>query len=298
MQKDLVFFKKEGEEGVALTSTSANHIANMAKEYIQGMETQLNNVSFLNVEVGLISANAHNVIQEGTSREVLSSIPSMLESIAQAKSLIAWLREAIKAKNDLINGLQSVSLDDWCEENGVEKPLSPVAPHVLTEQEYYASLPIKERNRYYQLETVAAVIGKYIHPDGVLSDERKKLKDRIQHPHQVDGKGRDALIYTYEPSVSAEDVDNTFYELQKKHREVQAQLNAMKYSCEQAINESTNKANTEYMAASQKYQAELKDVLGAFKTWKDEKSQEYSKLKIIVPNSLLGIYNTINSLGK
>lgn len=72
----------------------------------------------------------------------------------------------------------------------------------------------------------------------------------------------------------------------------------MKYSCEQAINESTNKVNTEYMAATQKYQAELKDVIGAFKTWKDEKSQEYSKLKIVIPNSLLGIYNTINSLGK
>lgn len=78
---------------------------------------------------------------------------------------------------------------------------------------------------------MAAVIGKYIHPDDVLSDERKKLKNRIQHPHQVDGKGRDALIYTYEPSVSAEDVDNTFYELQKKHREVQAQLNSMKHDC-------------------------------------------------------------------
>lgn len=117
----------------------------------------------------------------------------------------------------------------------MEKPLSPVAPHVLTEQEYYASLPIKERNRYYQLETVAAVIGKYIHPNDVLSDERKKLKYRIQHPHQVDGKGRDALIYTYEPSVSAEDVDNTFYELQKKHREVQAQLNSMKHDCEVAV---------------------------------------------------------------
>ena len=298
MQKDLVFFKKEGEEGVALTSTSANHIANMAKEYIQGMETQLNNVSFLNVEVGLISANAHNVIQEGTSREVLSSIPFMLESIAQAKSLIAWLREAIKAKNDLINGLQSVSLDDWCKENGVEKPLSPVAPHVLTEQEYYASLSIKERNRYYQLETVAAVLGKYIHPDGHLSDARKELKDKLQHPHKVDGRGRDALIYTYTPTVDVAEADNVFFELQKKHREIQAQLNAMKYSCEQAINESTNKVNTEYMAASQKYQAELKDVLGAFKTWKDEKSQEYSKLKIIVPHSLLGIYNTINSLGK
>ena len=168
----------------------------------------------------------------------------------------------------------------------------------MTEVEYYASLPIKERNRYYQLETEAAVLGKYIHPDGHLSDARKELKDKLQHPHKVDGKGRDALIYTYTPTVDVAGVDNVFFELQKKHREIQAQLNAMKYSCEQAINESTSKVNSEYMVASQKYQAELKDILGAFKTWNDEKSQEYSKLKIVVPNSLLGTYNTINSLGK
>lgn len=153
-------------------------------------------------------------------------------------------------------------------------------------------------DEYQQLALEAAVFGKYIHPDGHLSDARKELKDKLQHPHKVDGKGRDALIYTYTPTVNVAEVDNVFFELQKKHREVQAQLNAMKYNCEQAINESTNKVNTEYMAASQKYQARLKDVLGAFKTWKDEKSQEYSKLKIVVPNSLLGIYNTINSLGK
>ena len=131
-----------------------------------------------------------------------------------------------------------------------------------------------------------------------MSDARKELKDKLQHPHEVDGKGRDALIYTYTPTVNVAEVDNVFFELQKKHREVQAQLNAMKYSCEQAINESTSKVNSEYMVASQKYQARLKEILGAFKTWNDEKSQEYSKLKIVIPNSLLGIYNTINSLGK
>lgn len=135
---------------------------------------------------------------------------------------------------------------------------------------------------------MAAVIGKYIHPDDVLSDERKKLKNRIQHPHQVDGKGRDALIYTYEPSVSAEDVDNTFYELQKKHR----------HDCEVAIEESTNKSNTEYAVASSEYREALKAIMLSFKTWKNAKSQEYSKLKIAVPNSLLGVYNTVNSLGK
>ena len=299
MQKDLVFFKKEGEEGVALTSTSANHIANLAKEYIQGVETQLNNICFFNVEVALVgSAGGANTIQTGETSEVLNNLQSLLEGVAQAKSLIAWLREGIKAKENLMKDLQTIRLEDWYKESGIAEPETPDYGHVLTEMEYYASLPIKERNRYYQLETEAAVLGKYIHPDGHLADARKELKDKLQHPHKVDGKGRDALIYTYTPTIDVVEVDNVFFELQKKHREVQAQLNAMKYSCEQAINESTNKVNTEYMAASQKYQAELKDVLGAFKTWKDEKSQEYSKLKIVVPNSLLGIYNTINSLGK
>ena len=299
MQKDLVFFKKEGEEGVALTSTSANHIANLAKEYIQSVETRLNNICFFNAEIALIgSVGGANTIQTGETSEVLNNLQSLLEGVAQAKSLIAWLREGIKAKESLMKGLQATSLEDWREENGLTSPETPNRGHVLTEIEYYASLPIKERNRYYQLETEAAVLGKYIHPDGHLSDARKELKDKLQHPHKVDGKGRDALIYTYTPTVSVAEVDNVFFELQKKHREIQAQLNAMKYSCEQAINDSTNKVNTEYMIALQKYQAELKDVLGAFKTWKDEKSQEYSKLKIVIPHSLMGIYNTINSLGK
>lgn len=299
MQKDLVFFKKEDEEGVALTSTSANHIANLAKEYIQGVEAQLNNISFFNVEVALVgSTGGTSTIQTGESSEALDNLQSLLEGVARAKSLIAWLREGIKAKENLMKDLQTISLEDWCKENGLTRPETPNYGHVLTEVEYYASLPVKERSRYYQLETEAAVIGKYIHPDGHLSDARKELKDKTYHPHKVDGEGRDALIYTYTPTTSIAMVDNVFYELQKKHREIQAQLNAMKYSCEQAINKSTNKVNTEYMAASQKYQAELKGILGAFKTWKDEKSQEYSKLKIIVPNSLLGIYNTINSLGK
>lgn len=42
----------------------------------------------------------------------------------------------------------------------------------------------------------------------------------------------------------------------------------------------------------------LKAIMLSFKTWKNAKSQEYSKLKIAVPNSLLGVYNTVNSLGK
>ena len=72
----------------------------------------------------------------------------------------------------------------------------------------------------------------------------------------------------------------------------------MKHDCEVAIEESTNKSNTGYAVASSEYREALKVIMLSFKTWKDAKSQEYSKLKIAVPNSLLGVYNTVNSLGK
>ena len=150
MQKDLVFFKKEGEEGVALTSTSANHIANLAKEYIQSVETRLNNICFFNAEIALIgNVGGASTIQTGETSEVLNNLQSLLEGVAQAKSLIAWLREGIKAKESLMKGLQATSLEDWREENGLTSPEAPNRGHVLTEIEYYASLPIKERNRYY-----------------------------------------------------------------------------------------------------------------------------------------------------
>lgn len=52
MQKDLVFSKKEGEEGVALTSTSANHIANMAKWLLKSLQTSLTqNMLWLQVSI-------------------------------------------------------------------------------------------------------------------------------------------------------------------------------------------------------------------------------------------------------
>lgn len=135
MQKDLVFFKKEDEEGVALTSTSANHIANLAKEYIQGVEAQLNNISFFNVEVALVgSTGGTSTIQTGESSEALDNLQSLLEGVARAKSLIAWLREGIKAKENLMKDLQTISLEDWCKENGLTRPETPNYGHVLTEE--------------------------------------------------------------------------------------------------------------------------------------------------------------------
>lgn len=296
--KNSVFFSTKSGNKVALTSTSANYIANLAKEYIQSEENSLNNVDFYQTEVALIGSGETNILQEGWSPDYIKEVAPTLQNIALSKSLIAWLREGIKAKEALIRELENLSLEKWCEDNNIEMPDSPTYSHILTEEEYYDSLPIKERNRYYQLETEAAVIGSYIHPNGNLSKARKELKDRIQHPHQIDGKGRDTLIYTFTPTISVDSVEALFFELQKRHREVQAQLNAMKHSCTQAIDESTLKVNTEYHTAMLEHKVKLDEIIALFNEWRGKKAKEYRELKIVVPNSLLGIYNIINSLGK
>jgi hypothetical protein len=291
-----VFFKSEEDTGIGLTSTSANTIANMAKEYIQSCEVILDNFCFYNTTVGLISSSENKIIQKGTS--IIGNIPALLSTVSKAKSLIAWLREAIKAKEEMHKYLLMMSLTDYCNILNIQIPSKPIKAYVLTEEEYYNSLDIKERNRYYQLETEAAVLGKYIHPNGAYSEARKDLKDKVINPYKVIGQGRDALIYSYTPTIEVEAIDEQFYELQKEHREIQKQLNSMKFECEKAINESQIKADSEYSAAYSEYAEKLKVLEAQRVAYIKEQEVEIGKLRIRIPDSLIGIYQTISNLGK
>ena len=170
MDKNIVFF---GESG--LTSTSANHVANLAKEYAQKQESWLNNVCFYSTKVGLIGTGNTNVIGVGYDDEELAAIPAKLEEVTKAKSLIAWLREAIKARDAMFEAANTKDIEDWYKERGLEFWKAPSRPTPFTKDDIIATLNIKERNHIYTLETKCAVIGKYIHPDGPFSTARKKL---------------------------------------------------------------------------------------------------------------------------
>ena len=94
MKKDMIFFSKEGN---GLTSTSANHIANLAKEMVREIETTLANLTLYSTSVALIGSDSVNILSEGDNADALRDVRSDLHTIAKANSLIAWLREAIKA---------------------------------------------------------------------------------------------------------------------------------------------------------------------------------------------------------
>ena len=292
MEKDLVYF---GEGG--LTSTSANHIANMAKEYYQYLESQLNGISLYKESMSVIGSDVKTVLQEGTNNN-LDDLEEKLLKIAEAKSLIAWIREAIKAKENLSNEINRLSTKEYCKRTEQEYPKEPEMPKYMGDNDYLATLSIKERNRFYELETKCAVIGEYIHLDGAFAEQRKELMKYIQKPSRVQGVGRDTMIYTYEPTVSVEDVDNAFFKLQAKHREFQAELNGMKHEMTTAIEADTIQKRTQYTVEYHTYNDKMVALNNECKNYIRKEANRISKLKIVIPNKLMGIYNTINSLGK
>lgn len=280
-----IYFGKSG-----ITSTSANTVANWAKEYV----SQMPKMNFVDTTLSLLGSNNSELISKG----ITSIDTDFLYKRAKAYSLIAWLREAIKARDTLKKSVENLSLDDYCSLIGVEEPIMPDKGHVLTEEEYWDSRSIKERNRYYELETLCSVIGKFIHPDSPFSNARKELNEYINNPINVVENGRDTVIYKYVPSISPEEVEKTFFALQAKHREYQSQLNAMKYECENACMQSETEVQNKYVSEITTYQTTVKKLQAELNKYKHDKMLEISKLKIVIPESLVDIYNEISNLGK
>lgn len=286
-----VFF---GESG--LTSTSANHVANLAKEFISSNENYLNSISFINCKVGLISSDKDQTYSLGVQN--LNDIEVILAAIAKCKALIAWLREAIKAKNALISDINNFNISSYCQLKGLPNPERPQLPDYLTAEEYYDSLPIKERNEYYSLEAEAATLGQFIHPGGNLNQQRSLLSEKLMHPIKSEGEGRDTILYKYSPSISLEEVDSTFFKLQAKHREIQARLNGMKHLCEIAVQQDQLQKDNTYKAADNAYFTKMHELANEINIYKDEELTRIQNLKIVIPNSLESIYKKIQSLGK
>lgn len=295
MKKDLIFFSKDGN---GLTSTSANHIANLAKEMVREVESSLASLSFYSTSVALIGNDSTDTLKEGNGKADLDMVQQKLTTVAKANSLIAWLREAIKAKERLLNELERLTIDEYMKLKGIEPYKEEKPQPVLTEDEYYASLSLDERNRYYELEALAAVLGKAIHPNGALADARKMLNNRLRNPKEVQGDGRDALIYSYTASVQPEDVDDVYFKLQKRFREVQAEVNAMKFECRKAVMASKIEAQTFNSAETQKKNAQLTQVTADRNAYIKQRSREIGEMKIVIPQSLKGIYEEVSHLGK
>lgn len=288
-----IFF---GENG--LTSTSANHVANLAKEAYAAEMSELESIQLYDESLSLLGSVGETPISTGSTSKDLAEVRGRLSRVSALKSLIAWLREAIKARIALGEMLNDVSLREYCEYKGIEYPEMPEREPSISEEDYLASLNIKERNAYFELETRCSTLGKFIHENGSFSNARKRLNNVLSNPNVIRDSGRDTTILHRKPSVKPNEVEDLFFELQAEHRKCQAQLNALKHRCDEALEADLMRKNQAYSLALQEYNDKMAFLRSQFDAWKTKEILGLKELKIVIPDSLKPIYDMVSALCK
>ena len=278
-----------GDKG--LTATSANHIANLAKEAYEKLEAKLNTTSFIKETIQIIGSTAETAVKLSQAG-LITLAPNVLKEICEYKSLIAWLREAIKEKENLFKANKLWVSDEYTE----HMKNRPQCEDYLTEQDVIESWTVAEQEEYLSLETICAVVGKYIHPNGPLSKAKTELSNRINRPVSTECSGRDTIIRKYYPEATEEEVNALFFSLQRKHREAQARLNGIKHKIDMTIREDIQKKDEAYKKALQEFNNKANELLVADKLTREEKHKEIEALKIVIPNDLKSIYGELTSM--
>lgn len=294
------YFSTEG-----LTSASANHLANMAKEYAQRIAQPVMNLRLYSENVTLLLNNSTTTIH--TENDTLDDIPSVISKTAKCYSLISWLRESITAKDDETTRLQHMTFNLWVQEQNITLPEEPRMPTMPTSPSKAISeqvFTVKERNRYLELKTTLSIYGQFIHPDGLLTRQAKELQRIANSPNTITGQGQDTLIHHYDIDMDGADrMEKLFYQLQGEHRQLQAELNGMEHRLQMegekefaARQSEYDQKMTEYRKQKADYDAQMQLLHNDFNKWKQSEVERVSALRIIIPNDLQGIYAEVNGL--
>ena len=280
-----------------LTSTSAQHIKDMAGHLVDNAKSKLNSINFVTEDVTLIGNNTQHRLRTGLNREETQNINNLLLEVVKAQSLQAWLGEALKEKENIVAHIRSFTFDKYCATNNLSfnYPLRPVR---MSQQDWLNSLNIKERNEYLHLQTLCAVYGNLIHPKGALDNARKTAYEAQKEPVTYVENGGNTIFHHYTLSQSIEEIEALFFELQNTHREYQARFNAMKHKYELEADAKFDAELKEWEKVTLEMREEEKKHKEEYLKYKEELMIEARNLKIVIPHDLKDIYTKVSSLGK
>lgn len=280
-----------GEKG--LTSTSANFIANKSKEIFEGIEKELDEFTFVNVTYK-VAGTEPILVEAGKSLDWLKTKIDELDKIGKLKALNAWLREAVKQKDDAQEDLRNKDMIRWlCEKE--EKIMERPRLNTVTEDMIINQMTVGERQKYLELEAQAANIGKIIHRDGSFNKARKIVKNQMGK-QDVTGVGTPSLtVSMYSSSVPVEEIDKLFMQLQDKFRKIQAELNGIKHAIKEKETKENDRLLSEYQTQQNEYDAWFKMKNAEFSQFKNNEMQRIADLKIIIPDNLKDIYEYVQN---
>ena len=276
-----------GKDG--LTITSANHLANISKEMYEALQSRLESLKLYSRDYMLaVNGNKYRVENESGKSE-LESLFSGLKEIGELKSLIAYLREAIKEKEALMLDEAFEKHVEELIEAGREDLLKPISKKSVSFEEEFSKLSTEQKARYYSLEAKCATIGEFIHPDGAFAKARKAFYAHKKDPVKVTGKGQEAEINTYSSSFTEEMVEGQFFALQKEYRATQAEFNRLKGEIDEKVDEG-QKASASNFLDSMKLWTE------ALRVERVKYDEAVKALKVVIPQNLREVYERVNAV--
>lgn len=276
-----------GENG--LTQTSANYIANKAKEYISAIEGRYMEFDFFSTSISLIGSDAKTLVSTGITEDEVKDLKKVCLDVAKAKSLIAYLREAIKERDRIIKEVKAMDFDH------PEEPLYGISPKkedYITEADILNSWSAEKLARYYYLQSIAATFGSMVHPDGPYHKARERfLKLEIT---EATINGADTIIRTNVPTVHPATVDGEFFEMQEQQRNAQAEFNGMLHEIELALEKDKVEKDDKYASEMKEYYSLMAKIHSQDNVERNRLLEEALALKIVIPANLKGIYDKIS----
>ena len=285
-----VFFAEKG-----ITSTSANHVSNKGKELLKSEQAILDNINFVNTKMSLLYGGNCKTITNGMKPDdSFESMHKTIAKIANLNAMSAWIHEAIKAKTEILEYVQSLSIDKWAKDQNIELPNAPGKEFPITESDVIGTWDVAKRNKYYVYESYCSLVGKFIHPKGAFYEAKAQMNNAVQNPNKVEGSGRDAIIYSYEPSIPVSDVNAEYDWLSTELRHKEAEFNKMRQEIIDAITEDKLAKAQRFDDAYTKYIDTMESIRNKFDMWKTKTVKEISALKIYLPEGPKQTYDEIN----
>jgi uncharacterized protein YukE len=254
------------------------------------LDKQIHNNSFVTKSVSVVGVPGESILVRGT--ENTEFLQQAIKEIAECKALCAYLREAIKAKDALIQEVR-----DYVSPEAIA--LSNNKPHSeakISKEDVINGWPIEKRLRYYTLEAHAATFGVYVHPDGDIAKQRDIFHEALANKSVLKEHINQILIYTDTPTVSEDAVERVFFDIQKKHREYQAELNSLKTEIDNAVSLHNTKVASDYQIAFDQWSHAVQDHNNKDSILRSEWHRKVSQYKIIIPDNLTAIVKRIENL--
>jgi hypothetical protein len=316
----MVFF---GENG--LSQTEANHQANMVKEVATIIGRQFQNTAAVTESITINDGNTVKTVKLD-NKTAIADIEIEAELEGELYALSAWLREAIKAKQSVLQLVEHAEdkafllPGEVLPELTMQRPYfkEPAKQKTWTAEDILGEFSVAERADYLKKESIAAHLGKKIHAGGILAQIKEELSSfapfRFQDLNNNGGKHSFPVERTALYEVKA--FNKAFLELQERHRVVEAKLNWYKARIQNTVTERNAEEYAEhrkrYDEAYTLFQKELnvfndhaEDVSNRIAALSQTLNQrrllkirEVSAWKIVIPQKLEETAKFVQNYGK